>query len=1092
MARILVANRGEITVRITRTIRRLGHTAVAIHAQDDAHALHVMRADLALPLAGTGPGAYLDIEAVVAAAASCDADLVHPGYGFLSENADFARACEQAGITFIGPRSEVLAEFGNKVTARRAAEQAGIPVPPGSSGPVTAEEARAFFEAHGPMMVKAVSGGGGRGMREVHDAAHLEDVFARCASEARTAFGDGALYVEELLPTARHIEVQVAADIHGAVTHLWERDCSIQRRHQKLIEVAPSPSLAPYTRQQIISAATRLAATAGYHGIGTFEFLVDGDAFWFMEANPRLQVEHTITEAITGVDLVSTQIRLAQGARLSDCGLAEPPAARGFAVQARLNAERLDHSGEPHPATGTITGFTLPSGPGVRVDTAGYAGWTVGPRYDPLLAKIVAVGDDFHDAAHRAAMAVTEFGIDGVATNRTLLHAILTDPGFLTGKWDTSYLPARLTDLASHSLSSALFPADRTDAAPAGPATHNASPVIPEGAEAVCAPMPGVVVSVSAEAGTAVPAAAPLLVLEAMKMEHVLRADRHLHVLRLLAAPGDVVETGTPLVLVQAAADGTTPPARPAPGRSRTAEQDMDEDWSAEVGEIARREAFARALGGPEKIARQHGTGRMTARERIAALADPGTFAEIGALAGFAVRDARGAAVSVSPTNFIAGTAHLDGRKVVLGVDDFTVRAGAGDAAIHAKQIYLEQYAHQMRLPMVRLLDGQSGGGSVKMALDAGYTYVPINPAWDAVVDSLSVVPVAAACLGPTVGLGAARLVMSHLAVMVDGVGQLFTAGPPLVRSATGEILTKDELGGSEMHRSSGAVERIVESEDAAFEVIRAFLSYLPTSVYEGPPVVPGTDPVDRREDFLLSAIPHNKRRPYAIGPVLDAIFDAGSVFTYAEYGGGTVTALARLDGHPVGVIAADPFQGATMSVEGALAITRLVDLCETFHLPVVSLTDQAGMTIGPAAERRGTIRHGARAISAVYQARVPQAELIVRRVYGVGGAGIVNRHRAMRSWAWPSGDWGSLPVQGGVEAAFRAQIEAAADPAAEADRLRNELADLGSPFRTAEQFGVQDVIDPRDSRPLLCDWVRDAYRLIPTLLGRPAFGTRP
>src|SRR5262249_15568014 len=225
---------------------------------------------------------------------------------------------------------------------------------------------------------------------------------------------------------------------------------------------------------------------------------------------------------------------------------------------------------------------------------------------------------------------------------------------------------------------------------------------------------------------------------------------------------------------------------------------------------------------------------------------------------------------------------------------------------------------------------------------------------------------------------------------------------------------------------------------------------------------------------------------------VLGAVFDAGSVFRYAEYGDATLTALARLNGHPVGVITTDPFKGATMSAEGAQAITRLGDLCEIFHLPIVSLTDQAGMTMGSAAERRGTIRHGARAIAAIYQARVPQAELILRRVYGVGGAGIVNRHRAVRSWAWPSGDWGSLPVQGGVEAAFRAQLVAAADPERELERLRARLAAIASPFRTAERFGVQDLIDPRDSRPFLCDWVVDAYRLLPQLVGRPSFGARP
>jgi acetyl-CoA carboxylase carboxyltransferase component len=511
-----------------------------------------------------------------------------------------------------------------------------------------------------------------------------------------------------------------------------------------------------------------------------------------------------------------------------------------------------------------------------------------------------------------------------------------------------------------------------------------------------------------------------------------------------------------------------------------------------EIEEIRRRRERAAAMGGHQKVERQRASGRLTVRERIERLADAGSFAEIGVLTGFADYDGDGRLISILPANFVAGTARIGGRTVMLGADDFTVRGGSGDAAIHAKQIYSEQYASQMRLPIVRLLDGASGGGSVKMAADAGYTYLPVNPAWDAVVDNLSLVPVVAACLGPVVGLGAARLVMSHLAVMVSGVGQLFTAGPPVVRGGTGENLTKEELGGAGVHRRNGTIERFAATEDDAFEVIRAFLSYLPGSVHELPPVAARGDPAGRREEALAAAVPRSGRKPYAIKPIMEAIFDRGSVFPYAEYGGATVTALAHLDGHPVGVLATDPRKGTTMSVEGAQAIMRLADLCETFHLPIVSLTDQGGITIGRAAEERGTIRHGARAIAAVYQARVPQAEVIVRRVYGVAGAGIVNRHRAGRSWAWPSGDWGSLPVQGGVEAAFRAQLEKAGDPGAEIERIRRTLAAIGSPFRTAERFGVQDIIDPRDTRPLLCAWVRDAYRVLPELTGRPSFGTRP
>ncbi|HEX5403324.1 MAG TPA: carboxyl transferase domain-containing protein, partial [Pseudonocardiaceae bacterium] len=528
------------------------------------------------------------------------------------------------------------------------------------------------------------------------------------------------------------------------------------------------------------------------------------------------------------------------------------------------------------------------------------------------------------------------------------------------------------------------------------------------------------------------------------------------------------------------------------PTDDEVAPLDTGDDWSAEVAEIRHRERLAQRMGGQAKVARQHAEGRLTARERIEALADPGSFREIGALTGFAEYAQDGAMTSVLPANFVTGTATIDGRRVVLGVDDFTVRGGSGDAAIHAKQVYSEQYARESRSPLVRVLDGASGGGSVKMAEEAGFTYVPVNPAWDAVVDNLSLVPVVAVCAGPTVGLGAARLVMSHLSVLVTGVGQLFTAGPPVVRGATGEDLTKEQLGGAAVHRRNGAVERFVASEQDAFDVVRAFLSYLPRSVFETPPVAVCDDDPARRDDGLLGAIPRNPREPYRIEPILAAIFDAGSVFRHTDYGDATVTALARLAGHPVGVVATDPTRGATMSAVGAQAITRLVDLCETFHLPIISLTDQAGMTIGLAAEQRGTIRHGARAITAIYQARVPQAELILRRVYGVGGAGIVNRHRAVRSWAWPSGDWGSLPVQGGIEAAFRARLDQAEDRAAEIERIRARLSAITSPFRTAEHFGVRDLIDPADSRPLLCEWVVDAYRVLPELTGRPSFGTRP
>jgi acetyl-CoA carboxylase carboxyltransferase component len=317
-----------------------------------------------------------------------------------------------------------------------------------------------------------------------------------------------------------------------------------------------------------------------------------------------------------------------------------------------------------------------------------------------------------------------------------------------------------------------------------------------------------------------------------------------------------------------------------------------------------------------------------------------------------------------------------------------------------------------------------------------------------------------------------------------------------VVKGGVGEDVDKEALGGARVHARNGAVDLVAASERDAFGLIRRFLSYLPSSAYSLPPVEPPAavaDSADRRDEELLSAVPRDRRKPYRIRDILTAVLDLGSVLEIQRYGGSMVTALARLDGYPVGVVACDPYvAGGCMTAEGADAVIRLADLCSTFHLPVVTFTDQPGLLIGTRAEQRATIRHGVRAISAVYQASVPAAEIIVRRVFGVGGAGLVNRHRLVRRWAWPSADWGSLPVEGGIEAAYRADLEAADDPKAMLAEVRARLDAVRSPFRTAERFGIEDIIDPRETRPLLCEWVRDAYAVLPAQPGRPSFGTRP
>src|SRR5262245_58018839 len=375
--RLLIANRSEIAIRIARSAAEMGIATVAVHSEDDAESLHVRRADEARPLSGTGPAAYLNAEAIVRAALASGCDAVHPCYGFRSESADFACRCRAAGLTYAGPSPEALDLFGDKVRARVLAERCGVPVLSGTSGPTSLAEARAFLDSlgeGGAIMVKAVAGGGGRGTRPVRRPDELEAAYVRCQSEARQAFGQGDVYVERLLPRARHVEVQIIGDASGEVAHLWERECTLQRQRQKLIEVAPAPSLQPELRARLLEAALRLARAARYENVGTVEFLLDAGAdggqmaFAFIEANARLQVEHTVTEEVTGIDLVRLQLELAAGRSLRDLGLDERsvPAPRGIAMQVRINVETMGGDGASRPASGTIATFEAPSGPGVR------------------------------------------------------------------------------------------------------------------------------------------------------------------------------------------------------------------------------------------------------------------------------------------------------------------------------------------------------------------------------------------------------------------------------------------------------------------------------------------------------------------------------------------------------------------------------------------------------------------------------------------------------------------------------------------------------------------------------------------------------
>ena len=502
--------------------------------------------------------------------------------------------------------------------------------------------------------------------------------------------------------------------------------------------------------------------------------------------------------------------------------------------------------------------------------------------------------------------------------------------------------------------------------------------------------------------------------------------------------------------------------------------------WEKELEELRRREALAEKMGGAEKRARQKERGKLNARERLNALLDENSFREIGKIAGKGHYAGDGTLDDFSPSNFIFGRGRINGRNVVASADDFTVRGGAADAAIHRKFGQAEQMAHEMGLPLIRMIDGTGGGGSVKSLEQLGFTYVPYVPGWEHVVKNLETVPVVALALGSCAGLGAARLVASHYSVMVRGIAQVFTAGPKVAEGIGEAAMSNEALGGADIHARNGVIDDEAETEEEAFERARRFLSYLPSSAKTRAARTINHDPVTRREETLLSIVPRDKRQAYSMRKVIAAVADTDSVFEMgARWGRSVITAFARFDGYPVAVLASDPtFLGGSWTADASDKARRFVSLAELFRLPVVHLVDNPGFMIGLEAEKAATIRRGVDAMNAIYKATIPWCSIIIRKAYGVAGAAMSDHTRFQYRFAWPSGDWGSLPMEGGAEVAYKADLEKSDDPAAELARIKERLSAVTSPFRTAEQFLIEDIIDPRDTRALLCEFAEMAAQI--------------
>ena len=499
--------------------------------------------------------------------------------------------------------------------------------------------------------------------------------------------------------------------------------------------------------------------------------------------------------------------------------------------------------------------------------------------------------------------------------------------------------------------------------------------------------------------------------------------------------------------------------------------------WQPELDELKRREAFAHEMGGAEKVKRQRDGGRFTVRERIDKLVDSNSFHEVGAVAGLGEYDSDNELEKLTPSNCVFGRAKINGRPVVISGDDFTVRGGSADATIPEKNIVAEQMAAQLRVPIIRVIEGSGGGGSVKTIETTGRANIPggvgkSTIAYQLLVDAIGTVPVVGLGLGSVAGLGAARLAGTHYSVMTKETSAMFVAGPPVV-ARLGQDLSKQELGGWEIQCKAGAVDHAVDNEEDAFECARKYLSYLPSSIHTVSDRTENDDPVDRRDEKLLSVIPRNRRQVYRMRPIIETLFDKGSFFEFGSmYGRSIITGWARLNGLPVAVMASDPFHyGGAWTAAACRKIVRFVDTADTFQIPVVHLADCPGFLIGLEAEQSAVIRNGVRAMAAINQSSTPWCTIVLRNIFGVAGVCHAPSGRFSMRYAWPSSWWGSLPLEGGIEAAYRADIDGAEDPKAKMAEIEERLNKLRSPFRTAEAFWIEEIIDPRDTRRLLCEF---------------------
>ena len=1072
--RLLVANRGEIALRIMRSAQDLGLSTVAIHTAEDEAALHVRRADQSVLLGSRGVPGYLAQDEIVEIALKTNSRAVHPGYGFLSEQAEFAQSIEDAGLVFVGPTPEQLALLGDKVQARALAQRCGVPTV-SATATLTEESMLADFVSSLPddasIVLKAAAGGGGRGMRVVAPDGSVGEAWQQARSEAHAAFGDDRIYAETFISGARHVEVQIVGDGKGQVCHLWERDCSLQRRYQKLIEFAPAPSFPQSLRDELLNASESLARELNYRGVGTVEFLVDVSSgqFYFIEANARLQVEHTVTEEITGIDLVRAQLEIAMGATLSDLNLNVPPVVRGRAVQLRINAESIAQDGSVQAAGGQLLRYEPASGPGIRVDSAAHAGFVVHPNFDSLLAKLVVhtEQDNHQHLLKRAKRAAAEFEIEGSATLLPFLLAILNREEIATYEVSTRFVEDNAGIL--HTAAAGFVQDSEPHHSPAQ--ERKAEFVTPEGQTATGAPMRGSVVRIDVAVGDSVRRGEVVALLEAMKMHHDVVAAESGEVTGIVVAVNDIVDEGEPMLMI-------------APDDNADDAVDAADviDLSAERGdlnEVVDRHALGLDGNRPQAVAKRRKFNGRTARENVDAVCDAGSFIEYGALAIAAQRRRRSLEDLREKTpadGMIAGFGTVnaddfgdDAARCAVFAYDYTVLAGTQGHHNHKKKDRLFELAAEWETPIVFFTEGGGGRPGDVDTDDLFMSWLDIKTfaTWPQLSGKAPRIAVnSGRCYaGNAVIFGCADIT---IATENSNIG---LAGPAMIEGGGLGKYRPEDIGPIDVQTGNGVVDLACADEVEAAQLTRQVLGY-----FQG--TVANWECTDQR--LLRHLVPEDRLRVYDVRAVVEALADTNSMVELRpNYGSGMVTALIRIEGKPFGLIANDPRHlGGAIDSEGGEKGGRFLQLCDTFGLPVISLCDTPGYMVGPDSEKTAAVRRGSRLLLASANLQVPLFAVVIRKGYGLGAQAMTGGsfHQPFATLAWPTAEMGPMGLEGAVELGFSKELEATtSDRERQAlfEKLVGRMYEKGKAVSVASTFEIDAVIDPAETRR----WVIKAAR---------------